>query len=1142
MNRTKIAEILNRKYDLKTFGQNILKAIFPSFEMWSSQNVSEELTVTEKKTINQAYTYGRVELEDGTEITCYEIHLQENVRIEQSRVAIQQYVRKLVLEGDAAFINFVSPKDPALWRFTLVAKKLEQTTNRFEGKATNANRYTYLVETGEGKNNRTMAEQLEKLSLMQDVGLKEIIDAFAVEALSKAFFNEYQQHYQNFVQHLTGMRVVKEKGKWVEKKFGEPSPALHDLFRSNSKNARDFVKKLLGRIVFLYFVQRKGWMGASTTEYCDGDTDFMLNLFKKANAADRFYADWLTKLFFDTLNNRNGRHNDNFTMPDGSQVKIPFLNGGLFDRDANDHNALLLPPALFHNPDEAETPNKRGFLDFLNSYNFTVYEDSPDDHTVAVDPEMLGHIFENLLEDNKDKGAFYTPKEIVHYMCQESLLEYLKTQDPTGLNPSGLTALVKQKQSNLSPEELHHIQQKLEAVKICDPAIGSGAFPMGLLLEIFSLRELIASELNQDFDRAEAKGQIIQNSIYGVDIERGAVDIARLRFWLSLVVEEQQPSPLPNLDYKIVQGNSLMSRFGLDTPIQNVFRELNKKRKEKIELHDYKRLVYDYLHESDHEKKKAFKELIEEIKNTFKKELGKKEQNELSKLRGKLQQLQQKDMFGKRVGSTKEVNDTKKKLKEKEDERAETESGKIYENALEWRFEFPNLLGNEGGFNGFDIVIGNPPYIQLQNNGGQLAKLYQKQNYATFTRMGDIYSLFYEKGNQILKPNGTLAFITSNKWMRAGYGKATRDYFQKETQITKLIDFGDARLFENATTYTNILIFHKATEAEHDPQVYDLSHNYFPEYNLEENLKRNQDFAPDFTNDSFLIVNAAHLRLKQKIEKVGKPLKDWDVEINYGIKTGYNDAFIIDTETKDRLIAEDPRSAEIIKPVLRGRDIKKYRAEFAGLWLINTHNGIKEKGIPPINVEKEYPVIYRYLESFGADIQKRSDKGVHWSNLRNCAYLEEFEKPKIAWGNLNKYATFSFEESNFFINNPTNLMTTKSNEVSLKYLLAIFNSKITTYLMRKIGYERNGGYVEYKKVFIEQLPIPIVSNEQSKLLEVKASEIFELKTISSNTSKQEKEIDHLVYYLYGLNHDEVLLVDPEFQLSRVEWEAFCAEG
>src|SRR5690606_10501695 len=420
--------------------------------------------------------------------------------------------------------------------FSFIARDGVFQDGEMQIKDTHPKRYTYVF----GEPEETYKTALDRFFILGnelEITINKIKDAFGVEAMSKAFFDEYRDvHYAGFVDYLMRSNFKKS------------------AFNGNDKDVRDFVKKLLGRIVFLYFLQKKGWLGAKDTSYKNGDKNFMTNFFKKAGANDAFYANWLSKLFFDALNNE--RPNDDFTMPDGEVVKIPYLNGGLFEKETEKYDFLTFPADLFTN-----------LFEFFDQYNFTIFEDSPEEHTVAVDPEMLGHIFENLLEDNKDKGAFYTPKEIVHYMTQESLIEYLHTQLPDA-NRTDLENFVKNKENNLSKEHKQQIDQKLDTVKICDPAIGSGAFPMGLLQEIFGLKERIAYDLGYKvWSPATVKENIIQKSIYGVDIERGAVDIARLRFWLSLIVDEEMPKALPNLDYKIVVGNSLVSKFN-DTVIE----------------------------------------------------------------------------------------------------------------------------------------------------------------------------------------------------------------------------------------------------------------------------------------------------------------------------------------------------------------------------------------------------------------------------------------------------------------------------------------------------------------------------------------------------------------------------------------------
>ncbi len=622
---------LQKPYERRLFISEVLNPVFRSrLEVLTSPiNETPDLTENEAKLIKTVLRYGNITLDDETNITCYEITLHNAVRLEQNKISIQRYVRKLIISGEAMLVNFIT--DNAIWRFSLVASDTKMMdTGEIKDLKTNAKRYTYLL--GKTETCLTAATQLAILEGKPNIERKDLVEAFSVEKVSKPFFDEYTKiHYKRFNDFLIN------------------SNFKISVFNSDEKAIRDFVKKLLGRIVFLYFVQKKGWLG--------NNPDFMMSLFKTSGGNDAFYPLWLSKLFFDTLN--APRKDDTFEMPDKTVVKIPFLNGGLFEKDKHDESILTFPPLMFHNPENPDTDKERGFLDFLNAYNFTVYEDSPDDHTVAVDPEMLGHIFENLLEDNKDKGAFYTPKEIVHYMCQESLIEYLctpETSSPIGKIEMGKTQtdmfgnesrkgqlsletpvqdkliipvgdvdfknsvenLIKNQEvsAGLSKHYLTYLNARLDAVRICDPAIGSGAFPMGLLHEIFNTKVLIMNALNgispTPDERVEIKLHIIQNSIYGVDIEKGAVDIARLRFWLSLIVDEQTPKALPNLDYKIVVGNSLVSKFedeviSIDWEVKEgtqtgLFGNSNVERRKDL-LREISKKQHDFFIPENHDKK-----------------------------------------------------------------------------------------------------------------------------------------------------------------------------------------------------------------------------------------------------------------------------------------------------------------------------------------------------------------------------------------------------------------------------------------------------------------------------------------------------------------------------------------------------------
>lgn len=847
-NRTQIQTALQKPYDRLLFSKEVLSPVFSScftlLDRPVPTSVGMQPNKSEQAVIQSVAIYGNINLEDGTEITCYEITLQPTVRIEHSKVAIQRYVRKLLTAGQIALVNFIAPQNKKVWRLTLVAKDSELTEQGIKEKTTHAKRYTYLL--GPSETCKTAAERFETLSTEKQITFQALVNAFSVEKLSKAFFDEYTLHYQKFCDYLQESNFRKSVFK-----ISIAANATKEEKDKACKPIRDFVKKLLGRIVFLYFVQKKGWLGASDTNYKDGLNDFIKKLFTQSGGNDTFYPNWLTVLFFETLNKE--RSNDDFKMPDGKKIKVPFLNGGLFDKEDYDEAILPIPAKLFHNPDfedailtEKNWSNARGFLDFLDAFNFTVHEDSPDDHTVAVDPEMLGHIFENLLEDNKDKGAFYTPKEIVHYMCQESLTEYLAThlskeytvykeignaqvelfgnETKTGqlqlmeqlgdkaLNRDDVAYIVKHKDiSHLTKAQLKKIDALLDTVKICDPAIGSGAFPMGLLQEIHAIKEVLAYELQLPWKPAEVKENIIQNSVYGVDIEKGAVDIARLRFWLSLVVDEEKPRALPNLDYKIVVGDSLVSKFEgeiieIDWEIEegtqaNMFGNENVLKRQSL-LKQITEKQQAYFHATHKQKIAAdirslkIDILINQLElmiNT--KGLEKKPTDTGKKAAAQMELWLQTQGWKNTIAKL-------QKLKQNKDEPF---------NHFDWKLDFPEVLNPYlvNGNSGFDIVIGNPPYITYK--GKEIVDISDaeiKQLIALYPNSAEYkvnsYALFTEKGVNLLTKNGTLSYIIPSTILQNEYLKKIRKYLITKYHITQIVSFAN-KVFEAVTD--SIILF-----------------------------------------------------------------------------------------------------------------------------------------------------------------------------------------------------------------------------------------------------------------------------------------------------------------------------------------------
>ena len=714
--------------------------------------IATELKSTPERIIENAsddgYYLGNIDTTDSYRIGLFQYNIRQG-SVANKRVGLRNLVKSFINptwgEFDAALVVFDSGDH---WRLSFICD--------IKGEATSPKRYTYVF----GSDDLLYRTPIERFSFLKKKGVsfENLKTAFSVEALSDEFFDKYREQYADFIQYITGKRFVKVGSKWEEKVLGEPNTALMQAFDYNEKKIRDYVKKMMGRITFLHFLQRKGWM-------C-GDLNYMQNMFENSAYKNDYLDSVLEPLFFGILNTKPVEREALFADYgwDKSLLAewkdIPYLNGGLFERDAEDEPESRFPADYF----------KRLFQ-FFSEYNFTIDENDPNDAEVGVDPEMLGKIFENLLEDNKDKGAFYTPKEIVRYMCQESLIAYLETN----------TSIAKEKirQFVLSPEEgvadipenkKPKLLTALEEVKICDPAIGSGAFPMGLLNELLHCREVLSGE---HYDRAEIKKSIIQNNIYGVDIEKGAVDIARLRFWLSIVVDEETPSPLPNLDYKIMQGNSLIESFmGVDLSKLTYEKEYKKDKGEFSLFDDEKNrlqktvshLLSSYYSCSDHDRKVK---LQQEISDTINK------------------QLETQAYDPTILAKLKEIN--------------LTENNKFFL----WHTWFSDVF-NRDDKEGFDIVIGNPPYVVVADIDKE--RLYYK--YKTKNCL-ELYSYFFEHSINILHHNGVLSFITGSLYTKGIKFEPLRSFLENNSQLITYRNEGD-EVFKNVNMPTSTILLYKS--------------------------------------------------------------------------------------------------------------------------------------------------------------------------------------------------------------------------------------------------------------------------------------------------------------------------------------------
>jgi len=1132
MKEKELKDILRREFNFEENWKPLFAMLFSKVQYFSnpSNPFSESAKVVSGKQT------GVVKLDDGKQLAIFEVEVDDSIRIDKNRQGLREIAIKHIDQNitHGAFVFFYS-KYQKDYRFSFIARwsELDLETGEFKKGETKPKRYTYLL--GDNEACTTAAKRLLMLAAKRDnqeIGIKDIIDTFSVESLNKEFFKTYKEHYERFWRFIAnpenGYREI-----LLDKTKEKPE--------QQEKPIRDFAKKLLGRIVFLHFLQKKGWMGcdAKTTKWENGEKQFMQLLFSDFSDKARFHSRCLTKLFFNTLNTR--RSNDIFEIAgltgklNGSRV--PYLNGGLFDTDKPEAVLTIDFPEKYF----AE------LLDFFEQYNFTIDENSPDDHEVGIDPEMLGHIFENLLEENREKGAFYTPKEVVQYMCKESLIQYLNNSFDESVNVPLFIRnhIVSEKLAIKDNAAL--LNELLDNIKVCDPAIGSGAFPIGMLQEIFEAKKFIYPYLktNKEFNPAQVKKDIIQKSIYGVDLEKGAVDIAQLRFWLALVVDEENPHPLPNLDYKIMQGNSLLESFeGIDLSKAALFDEpqvtvympsLFEEPKSDYGFSDenkadIKKLVNDYFKIEDKDQKAAIRKRIDRIVlDHIDKSLEFYENRLLieiadweSRLESKIERLNdaQKEQYKAKSKELKEIVKRQLQL----DNRSEARKKLL---AFEYTDERPYFLWHlffmdvfEKG--GFDVIIGNPPYIQLQKMGKE-ADVLSEVGFETYSKTGDLYCLFYEKGINLLKSGATLSFITSNSWMKTKYGQLLRKFFIEKTNPIKLLNFEDTQIFPSATVEVNILVSKKQVYSKHTESVALLQD--FSGFSIQSYFEKNKVVLSELDDSEWIILSKEDFQVKKLIEGNHKTIRDLELNINIGINTGLNEVFIVDNTMKDEFIAKDHKNKEILRPILKGRNLRKYTYTFDENYLINAHNGLKKKSLSPINVENDYPIIFEYFKLHEDKLKARWDQGVTWYNLRNCAYLDDFDLPKIIWGELSDKPKFTYDPNGLMVDATVFIMTGEK----LKFLTIILNSKICEWYFETFTTTSGMGTNRWKKYKIERIPIPNITEENLLkfnvlldfmvlLYDPNTSSILEHASNEMISQQFEEVLNMMVYELYFDEH------------------------
>ena len=1124
MTQPQIKDIFKQRYNQDKWKQFLGKT-FANAQLLSTP---ETLAGIDVNVAAQAQKLGYIILdENGNErqIGVYEVTLAPGIILERNRVGLRNLLRKYWQNIDAAFIAYHRPES-ANWRFTYVS---ELTGYDAEGEfikiKTEPKRYTYLL--GEGESIRTAVERFERIVKKgSKATLDDVKEAFSVEKLSKTFFEEYKKHYDIFCKYMVSQ------------------PGIYQtIFNGDEKAIRDFNKKLLGRIVFLYFIQKKGWLGVPKNQsWGKGDFNFLTNHFQSFQHPELFYQDFLSVLFFDTLNTK--RRDDLIKLGEGEACRIPYLNGGLFEEENKHHRNLIFTAKLFEN-----------LFNFFDQYNFTIYEDDPNDHTVAVDPEMLGHIFENLLEDNKDKGAYYTPKEIVHYMCQESLIEYLTTwfenQGYKIINDVSFDKFSNNKQidriliekllkKNLDDQDQKLIKQysaefhqALDRVKICDPAIGSGAFPMGLLHEIFTAKQtLYTFEFGNttNFDASGVKLNIIQNSIYGVDIERGAVDIARLRFWLSLIVDEPEPKALPNLDYKIVVGNSLVSKLGDD--IIDIDWEMKG--------HKQINILYDVLKPEE-----ILKQINQEQKEFFSPDSDKK------KLAADIRNLKidllisQLELMVKSKGMETKPTSTGKTLTKQTEIYLQTIGWKNTITQLknlktkpelplhffDWKLDFPEVMNEQVVENvGFDIVIGNPPYFNIQTLGAKSSYVEQiKKKYSEiWMDKSDILFYFIKLGIDIAKPKGNICYIISNAFLFSDKAQCLRNFILEKAPIEQIINFEKYPVFESAMITTAIVSFKK-----------DKTNTIAKALTLKDERKNNftsiiQD-KDNFINvnlrldNVFALVNNETEKLNTKLDTNKTPLGQL-VLIGKGMETAADNVFLFSEYPKQF----DPK---FVKKRVTGKNIQKYYINPNTDYVLYFED-IEELNLLPKSIQE-------YLFKNKSILENRAtvkNEGRIWWRYSRPMHKEYYHLPKLFCSRRSFDNIFCYDSSFDYLSfsNMTVIFDNNPN-LSIKYILALLNSKLLSFRYKSIGKQTGGGSFEYFPNGISKLPIAVISPSFQLTFIALVDKILTLKSEGKNTTILEQQIDNLVYKLYELTYEEVKIIDPEFALTEQEYDAIKME-
>ena len=1011
---------------------------------------------------------------------------------------------------------------------------------------------------------------LEKVTLIKDIKLdkphRAHIDILFDLSHRQRRFSDFNALHEAWKEALDTEALnrdfYKELFKWFEWAVSE---AKFPTTETKTLSPQEHVIRLITRLLFVWFLKEKGLVAEELFE--ETDVRDLLKDYDRGNG-DCYYRAVLQNLFFATLNTeiekrefsteKNATHRDFSRYRFKKQInrnpdkllelfaQTPFINGGLFDcldsEEATDdggfridcfsdkhYKKLSLPNRLFFDKDD-------GLFPLLKHYKFTVEENTPIEQEVALDPELLGKVFENLLaaynpetgeSARKQTGSYYTPRPIVDYMVEEALVATLAGQvRPTDGNAKfweeRLHYLLDYARASDDADqwfddgEADRIVRAISELKILDPAVGSGAFPMGVLHKLtLALRRLdpdnsrwerlqkeraakraeVAFDTKDDMTRREElveidetfkryrdsdfgrKLYLIQNSIFGVDIQSIACQIAKLRFFISLAIEQLPDKgaenfgikPLPNLETRFIAANTLIGltrvRDLTSVNAQDIERQLRDNRER-------------YFHAT-----------------TRRQKLNCKRRDKI--LRGKLAE---------------ELTDIGMPADEAEkiaywdpyDQNASTD---FFD--TEWMF---------GIADGFDVVIGNPPYVRQEKIKSLKPML--KNQYDCYTGTADLYVYFYERGFQLLRDNGILTYISSNKYFRSAYGKKLRDFLTRQSTVSQLIDFGDAPVFTSIAYPSIIAACKTLTEGN---QLRAL--NWETDSSIEEfaTIFRTEGFAMPqdaLTTDGWRLTSPVVLNLLDKLRNAGKPLGEYvQGQFFRGVTTGLNKAFVIDQLTRNQLISEDPKSAEIIKPWLRGKDVKRWKVSWVRLYVIFPRRGIRIQDYPAV---KAYLTQFKKLLTPGATDGRKAGNYQWYEIQDSTAYYSEFERPKIVYPDIAVSPQFAYDETGAYGGNTVYIVPTKET-----WLVGLLNSKLVFWFYTKTSTQIRGGFVRFIAQYVSQIPIPNIDPSQKALLENLVDKILSARrsTTDADVTALENEIDRVVYSLYDLTREEIAIVE-----------------